>query len=106
MLASLARAGSVATTGIVTAVDANSVQVAAGPGAITSLHLDGKSQFAKWITHQPWQQDTRADRSKLTVGRCVQVESDDASVARRIRINLDDTGTIWSPCKSIAASLR
>ena len=105
MLASIAQAGSPAMVGVVTAVDGTSVQVTAKAGA-KSLRLDGKSQFVKWITHQPWQQDNRADRSKLTVGRCVQVESDGASVARLIRINLDDTGTIWSPCKGIAASLR
>jgi hypothetical protein len=106
MLASLAQAGSPSTVGVVTAVDGNSVQVTAKAGATTSLHLDGRSQFVKWITHQPWQQDNRADRSKLTIGRCVQIDSDDANVARLVRINLDDTGTVWSPCKDIAASLR
>ena len=106
MLASVAHAGSPAMVGVITAIDGNSVQVTAKAGAAKSLRLDGKSQFVKWITHQPWQQDNRADRSKLTVGRCVQIESDDASIARLIRINLDDTGTIWSPCHEIAASLR
>ena len=105
MLASIAQAGSPSTVGVVTAVDGNTVQVTA-KGATKSLRLDGKSQFVKWITHQPWQQDNRADRNKLTVGRCVQVEADEANVARLVRINLDDTGTIWSPCKDIAASLR
>jgi len=106
MLASIAHAGSIATVGVVTAVDGNSVQVTAKAGATTSLRLDGKSQFVKWITHQPWQQDNRVDRSKLTIGRCVQIEAGDANVARLVRINLDDTGTVWSPCKDIAAALR
>jgi endonuclease YncB( thermonuclease family) len=108
VLGSVAQAGSTATVGVVTAVDGSSVQLTARAGATKSLRLDGKSQFVKWITHQPWQQDNRADRSKLTVGRCVQVESQDAdaSLVRLVRINLDDVETMWSPCREIAASLR
>jgi endonuclease YncB( thermonuclease family) len=105
---SAAHAGSTATVGVVTAVDGQAVQVTAGAGVTKVLRLDGQSQILKWITHQPWQQDTRADRAALTTGRCVQVESrdGDAQAARLIRVNLDDVASIWSPCRNIAASLR
>ena len=93
MMASLAQAGSPTTVGVVTAVDGNTVRVAAKAGASQSLRLDAKRQFVKWITHQPWQQDNREDRSKLTVGRCVQIETGEANVARLVRINMDETGT-------------
>lgn len=54
-----------------------------------SLGLSSQTQYVRWITHQPWQQSTRADASFLKPGRLVAVhfsEADAHPVARLVRI--------------------
>ena len=87
--------------GAVVSMNEDSLQVTAKSGTTQSVRLDGKTGYVKWITHQPWQQDSRADRTFLHVGRCVTIEvrRDDPGVAKLIRINTDEVGTLWNPCR-------
>jgi hypothetical protein len=65
--------------------------------------LTKDTQYIRWITHQPWQQSTVADRSLLKAGRCVAVElkAGDLRVAKLVRINTDEVGTIYYPCRNL-----
>ena len=101
VFASSAQAAADKIVGVVASINADSLQVTTKIGTTQSVRLDGKTGYVKLITHQPWQQDSWADRTFLHVGRCVtiQVRRDDTGVAKLIRINTDEAGTIWNPCR-------
>jgi endonuclease YncB( thermonuclease family) len=87
--------------GVVAAVNDDSLRVTTKSEATESVRLDSKTVYMKWITHQPWGQDSRANRTSLLIGRCVTVEtrSDDPAVAKVVRVSDEETGTIWNPCR-------
>lgn len=99
-LASSAHAAN-AIVGVITGVNEDSVQVSTRSGTVESVRLDVKTGFMKWITQRPWQQDNRADRTALRVGRCVAIDMrrDDSRVAKLIRISTEEPGTIGYPCR-------
>jgi len=90
-----------AIVGAVTAVSEDSLQVMTKNEGMESVRLTDKTVYRKWITHQPWGQDSRADKRSLLIGRCVTIEpaGDDPHVAKLIRISEEEAGTIWYPCR-------
>ena len=58
---------------------------------IVTVTLDSRTQYTKWITQKPWQEDTRLDARSLKVGRLVAVHprKDDGSVAGWVQIATD-----------------
>ena len=89
--------------GVITAVGDNSLQIKTKNEQAEIVKLDEKTDYVKWITHQPWQQDNSSSRRWLDVGRCVAVglRSDTAGVARIVRVSADGAGTMWDPCKEM-----
>ena len=75
--------------GRVTDVTATSLSVRARE--IVTVTLDNRTQYTKWITQKPWQEDTRLDARSLKVGRLVAVHprNDDGSVAGWVQIATD-----------------
>ena len=75
--------------GRVTDVTATSLSVKARE--IVTVALDSRTQYTKWITQKPWQEDTRLDARSLKVGRLVAVHprNDDGSVAGWVQIATD-----------------
>ena len=86
--------------GVVAGVSKDSIQVTTKNEATESVALDDKTSYVKWITHRPWGQDTRADRSSLLIGRCVNIEVREGqpTTAKRVQVNDDPAGSIWDPC--------
>jgi len=69
-----------------------------------TVRTDGDTKYLKWITHHPWQQDTKASVKTLTEGLCVQVElRSGSSVAKTIRISDEPPGSLHDPCRVPAA---
>jgi hypothetical protein len=65
------------------------------------VRTDDKTQYMKWITHKPWQQDNTADTKALVEGRCVEVElRPGAGIAKIVRISDEPSGSIFDPCKT------
>src|SRR5476649_2654247 len=89
--ASAAGAAAPRVTGLVTAVADGSVQMTTISKETTTISVDEKTGYMKWITHQPWQQDTWATRRSVTVGSCVDIEirAGEGSIAKIVRINTD-----------------
>jgi endonuclease YncB( thermonuclease family) len=87
--------------GAVKAVSEDSVQVMTKNETTETVRLTDKTVYMKWITHQPWGQDSRADKRSLLAGRCVSIEpaGDDPHAAKLIRISDEQAGTIWYPCR-------
>jgi hypothetical protein len=100
--ASVAGAAGHRATGLVTAVADESLQIT-NSEQTTTISIDNKTGYMKWITHQPWQQDSRASSRSVAVGSCVDVElrAGDGQVAKLVRINTDGARTFYDPCKSI-----
>jgi hypothetical protein len=90
-------------TGLVTAATDKSLEIRTHGKETTTISVDDKTGYMKWITHQPWQQDNRASRQSVAVGSCVDIElrADDSRVAKIVRINADGAGTLYDPCKAI-----
>jgi hypothetical protein len=92
-------------TGFITNVGEDSLEIATRPGTSRTVRTTGSTRYIKWVTHQPWQQPTTADRTSLQVDRCVQVQlqSGEQAVAGIIRINTDQPGSIGDPCRRLRA---
>ena len=77
------------TVGRITDVTATSLSVR--DKEIVTLTLDSRTQYTKWITQKPWQEDTRLDARSLKVGRLVAVHprKDDGSVAGWVQVATD-----------------
>src|ERR1700730_979322 len=89
--------------GVISAVGPGQFQVATAENpakGVTSVKVNEKTGYLKWITHQPWQQDNRASNSWLAVGRCVDA-SVDGGMAKTVRVSVEPPTSIWDPCKSI-----
>jgi hypothetical protein len=89
--------------GLVTAVTNRSLQVRTTKDReSTNVSVDEKTGYLKWITHQPWQADSRMSSSSVAVGSCVDIElRGDNGAAKLVRINADGEGTLYDPCKAI-----
>jgi hypothetical protein len=90
-------------TGVVTRVDARSLQIQTTARGTTTVTLDDHTGYMKWITHKPRQQSNRATMRSVVPGSCVDVELKDGRdrVARTVRVSADDAGTFTDPCKAI-----
>src|SRR5471030_2558364 len=99
VVAATAPAGAEAkrVVGLVIAVGDNSLQIKTKTERTEIVKRDDRTEYVKWITHQPWQQDARASSRSVDVGSCVDigVRSDNADVARIVRVNADGAGTFW-----------
>ena len=75
--------------GRVTDVTATSLSVRTRE--IVTVTLDSRTQYTKWITQKPWQEDTWLDARSLKVGRLVAVypRNDNGSVAGWVQIATD-----------------
>jgi hypothetical protein len=101
--------------GILVAITDNSLRIAvagtraagrtAGSSrpAVAAVRIDSHTSYIKWITHRPWQQDTRAGHESLAVGRCVEVKvrSNTSDVADLVRVSAEPDGSVFDPCKSL-----
>jgi hypothetical protein len=78
------------------------IEVRSNETGTREIRTDSNTSYMKWITHQPWQRDTRANSESLVVGRCVEVElrSSDAGLAKVVRVSDEPSGTLFDPCKS------
>jgi hypothetical protein len=90
--------------GIVASVDpqaAPSLRVASNRAEARTIHTDRSTTYVKWVTHQPWQQDTRANKTALLTGGCVDVElkPGTSEIAKTIHISDEPAGSIYDPCK-------
>jgi hypothetical protein len=90
-------------TGLVTAVTDKSLQMTTDGKEFTTVGVDDRTSYMKWITHQPWQQDTRLNSRSVAAGSCVEVDlrAGDSRVAKIVWINVDGAGTAYDPCKRI-----
>jgi hypothetical protein len=88
--------------GAVASVTQDSLELKAKDAAPRVVTLTKDTKYVRWITHQPWQQSTAADKSLLGSGRCISVElrENDERVAKLVRINMDSIGSIYCPCRS------
>jgi hypothetical protein len=100
--ASAAGAAAHRVTGLVTAVADESLQIK-NREQTTTVGIDDKTGYMKWITHQPWQQDSRASSRSVAAGSCVDIElrGGDGNVAKMVRINTEPAGSLFDPCKRI-----
>ena len=98
-----ASAGAGRVTGLVTAATDTSVQIRTIGEGDATVSVDGRTDYMKWITHKPWQQDNSASRGSVAAGSCVDVQlrSDAGRLAKIVRINADGAGTLYDPCRGI-----
>src|ERR1700685_2028155 len=70
-------------TGLVTAATGRSLQITTTSKETTTIGVDDRTGYLKWMTQKPWQQ-TRASSRSVVVGSCVDIElrADDTPVAR------------------------
>jgi hypothetical protein len=95
-------------TGLVTAVTDTSLRMTTDGKQFTTVGVDDRTSYMKWITHQPWQQDTRLNSRSVAVGSCVQVDlrAGDSRIAKIVWINVDGASTAYDPCKRIREDKR
>jgi hypothetical protein len=98
-----ASAGAGRVTGLVTAATGTSLQIMTIREGEATVSVDGRTDYMKWITHKPWQQDNSARRGSVGAGSCVDVQlrSDEGRVAKIVRVNVDGAGTLYDPCRQI-----
>jgi hypothetical protein len=71
--ASFTNASAGKVTGVIASVTGQattSIQVTSGESGTREIRIDNNTSYMKWITHQPWQRDIRANSQSLVVGRC------------------------------------
>ena len=105
LLAASGQAAGGRITGVLASVEghaAPTLQIAAQDREEHQVRTDASTEYVKWITHQPWQQDTRVNTAALVAGRCVDVQlrSGDARIASIVRISGEPSGSIYDPCKA------
>jgi hypothetical protein len=101
--ATAASAGARRVTGLVKAATGTSLQIMTIREGEATVTVDGRTDYMKWITHKPWQQDNSAKRGSVGAGSCVDVQlrSDQGAVAKSVWINADGAGTLYDPCRTI-----
>ena len=94
-------------TGVVTATADKSLEIAVAGREMTTVAVDAKTEYVKWITHAPWQQDSRATAGSVAVGSCVDVElrAGEGRIARIVRVSKDGAGTLYDPCKRVRSGI-
>lgn len=104
-LSSPAGARSARLMGAVGSVTQTSLEVVTKSEGTKSVRLDDRTQYMKWVTHQPWEQGQRADFTFLNVGRCVDVElrSGGTNEAKMVWVSTDPIGSIYDPCHTFRA---
>jgi hypothetical protein len=106
LLAASGQAAGGRITGVLASVEGHAaptlLQITAQDREEQQVRTDPNTHYVKWITHQPWQQDTRTNTAALVAGRCVDVQlrSGDASIATIVRISDEPSGSIYDPCKA------
>ena len=82
---------------------ATTMQITLRDADTREVRTDNQTVYMRWITQRPWQQDTRATRQSLVVGRCVDIEvrPNDTSVATLVRISSEPAGALFDPCKTL-----
>ena len=105
LLASSGHAAGGRIIGVIASVERRAtptLQITAKGSKAREVRTDANTQYVKWITHKPLQQDNRSDVAALVEGRCVEVElrSDDASIAKIVRISDEPSGSSFDPCKT------
>ena len=82
---------------------APTMQIMLRDAGTREVRTDNTTAYMKWITHRPWQQETRATRQSLVVGRCVDIEvrPNDTGVAKLVRISDEPAGALFDPCKTL-----
>jgi hypothetical protein len=103
--ASLTKASAGRVTGVIASVTQQatlSIQVTSSETGTREIRTDNHTSYMRWITHQPWQREIRANSQSLVVGRCVDVElrAADPGVAKVVRVSDEPSGTLFDPCKS------
>ena len=101
--ASSPRAAAPRLFGVVESVVDNSLQIRHGSEAPRTIKIDSSTTYMKWVTHQPWEQDTHLNRQAIAVGSCVDVDlrSGDNNLAKTLHINMDSVGSIYDPCRTV-----
>jgi hypothetical protein len=102
---SITRASAGRVTGVIASVTEQgtpSIQVTSSETGTREIRTDNHTSYMRWITHQPWQRDIRANSQSLVVGRCVDVElrASDTGAAKVVRVSDEPSGTLFDPCKS------
>jgi hypothetical protein len=102
VLGSWADAKSARMVGAIASVTTNSLDVMTKSEGTKTVHLDGSTQYLKWITQKPWQQGQQANFTSLAVGRCVEVDlrSADANEAKMVWVSTEPIGSFYDPCHS------
>src|ERR1700674_3974220 len=90
--ATAASAGARRVTGLVTAATNTSLQIMTIREGEATVSVDGRTDYMKWITHKPWQQDNSAKRGSVGAGSCVDVQlrSDQGAVAKGVWIRSEE----------------
>jgi hypothetical protein len=101
--ATAASAGARRVTGLVRAATGTSLQITTFREGEATVSIDARTDYMKWITHKPWQQDNSANRRTVGAGSCVDVQlrSDQGAVAKSVFVNADGAGTLYDPCRAI-----
>jgi hypothetical protein len=100
-LGSATGARSARIVGAVESVTPNSLQIMTKSEGTKAVRLDGGTQYMKWITHKPWQENQQADFTALHVGRCVEVDlgTADPNQAKTVLVSTEPIGSIYDPCR-------
>ena len=98
-----AQAESGRAVGVISNVAEPSLDVRVRGGEVRTIRTDAKTTYVKWMTHKPWQQNSRASSASLVVGRCVDVDlrADDATMAKVVRVSDEPATCLWDPCKAL-----
>jgi hypothetical protein len=101
VLGSSAGARSARIVGAVASLTPNSLDVMTKNEGTKAVRLDRSTQYQKWITHKPWQENQQADFATLGVGRCVEVDlrSADTNDANMVWVSTEPIGSIYDPCR-------
>ena len=86
MVTVIAHAAGNTIVGVVTKVEPGTIEVKTDAGPMTSVTVDTKTVYMKWIMQKPWQQDPRAKADFVKVGKRVHIEVDNGnpSIARTV----------------------
>ena len=88
LVPTLAQAREDKIVGVVTKVEANTVEVRTDSKETASVTLGPDTRYLKWIMAKPWQQDPRTNARFLHVGSRVRIEAaqDNPRTARTVWI--------------------
>src|SRR5437867_3458868 len=79
MVTVIAHAAGNTIVGVVTKVEPGTIEVKTDAGATTSVTVNTKTVYMRWILRKPWAQDPRADADFVKVGKRVHIEVDNGN---------------------------